>query len=53
MLLKARVSITSFGQDVNGDILVVATTSESTDGMFGELLAVSSRALVTLYSGPR
>ena len=28
----------------SGDILVVTTTSESTDGMFGELLAVSSRA---------
>lgn len=27
-----------------GDILVVVTTSESTDGMFGELLAVSARA---------
>ena len=27
-----------------GDFLVVTTTSESTDGMFGELLAVSSRA---------
>jgi 4-hydroxy-4-methyl-2-oxoglutarate aldolase len=27
-----------------GDILVVATSSESTDGMFGELLAVSARA---------
>jgi 4-hydroxy-4-methyl-2-oxoglutarate aldolase len=27
-----------------GDLLVVTTTSESTDGMFGELLAVSSRA---------
>ena len=27
-----------------GDILVVTTASESTDGMFGELLAVSSRA---------
>ena len=27
-----------------GDILVVCTTSESTDGMFGELLAVSARA---------
>ena len=27
-----------------GDILVVTTTSESSDGMFGELLAVSARA---------
>jgi 4-hydroxy-4-methyl-2-oxoglutarate aldolase len=27
-----------------GDVLVVVTTSESTDGMFGELLAVSARA---------
>jgi 4-hydroxy-4-methyl-2-oxoglutarate aldolase len=27
-----------------GDILVITTTSESTDGMFGELLAVSARA---------
>jgi len=27
-----------------GDVLVITTTSESTDGMFGELLAVSSRA---------
>jgi 4-hydroxy-4-methyl-2-oxoglutarate aldolase len=27
-----------------GDVLIVTTTSESTDGMFGELLAVSSRA---------
>src|SRR5256712_11701487 len=27
-----------------GDVLVGATTSESTDGMFGELLAVSARA---------
>ena len=27
-----------------GDILVVTTTSESTDGFFGELLAVSARA---------
>jgi 4-hydroxy-4-methyl-2-oxoglutarate aldolase len=27
-----------------GDVLVVATTSESTDGMFGELLGVSARA---------
>ena len=27
-----------------GDILVVSTASESTDGMFGELLAVSARA---------
>ena len=28
----------------DGDILVVSTTSESTDGMFGELLAESARA---------
>jgi 4-hydroxy-4-methyl-2-oxoglutarate aldolase len=28
----------------SGDMLVVTTTSESTDGMFGELLAVSARA---------
>ena len=27
-----------------GDVLVVTTSSESTDGMFGELLAVSTRA---------
>jgi 4-hydroxy-4-methyl-2-oxoglutarate aldolase len=27
-----------------GDVLVVTTTSESTDGMFGDLLAVSCRA---------
>src|SRR6201990_2953282 len=27
-----------------GDVLVVTTTSESTDGMFGELLAQSCRA---------
>src|SRR5258705_7535951 len=27
-----------------GDVLVVSTTSDSTDGMFGELLAVSARA---------
>lgn len=27
-----------------GDVLVVSTTSESTDGMFGELLGVSARA---------
>src|SRR5213593_3366646 len=27
-----------------GDVLVVTTTAESTDGMFGELLAVSSHA---------
>jgi 4-hydroxy-4-methyl-2-oxoglutarate aldolase len=27
-----------------GDVLVVATTSESTDGMFGELLGVSAQA---------
>ena len=29
---------------VPGDLLVVTTSSESTDGMFGELLAVSARA---------
>ena len=29
---------------VPGDILIVTTSSESTDGMFGELLAVSARA---------
>ena len=28
----------------SGDLLVVTTTSDSTDGMFGELLAVSARA---------
>src|SRR5581483_5937701 len=28
----------------DGDILIVTTTSESTDGMFGELLAESARA---------
>src|SRR5688572_24686440 len=28
----------------DGDVLVVTTTSDSTDGMFGELLAVSARA---------
>src|SRR5438477_68981 len=28
----------------HGDVLVVATTSESTDGMFGELLGVSAQA---------
>jgi 4-hydroxy-4-methyl-2-oxoglutarate aldolase len=27
-----------------GDVLIVTTTSESTDGMFGDLLAVSARA---------
>src|SRR5438874_10743899 len=27
-----------------GDVLVVTTTSESTDGMFGELLGVSAKA---------
>ena len=32
-----------------GDVLVVATTSESTDGMFGELLA--SRAARTASPG--
>ncbi|PYR02227.1 MAG: 4-carboxy-4-hydroxy-2-oxoadipate aldolase/oxaloacetate decarboxylase, partial [Acidobacteria bacterium] len=31
-------------QSQAGDVLVVTTTSESTDGMFGELLAVSARA---------
>lgn len=31
-------------QCVPGDVLVVATTSESTDGMFGELIAVSLRS---------
>jgi len=36
-----------------GDVLVVATTSASTDGMFGELLAVSlrSRGVVGLVTG--
>src|ERR1700688_650836 len=29
---------------IRGDILVVTTTSESTDGMFGELLGVSCEA---------
>ena len=32
------------GISKEGDILVVSTTSESTDGMFGELLAESARA---------
>jgi 4-hydroxy-4-methyl-2-oxoglutarate aldolase len=31
-------------QCAEGDVLVVATTSESTDGMFGELLAASLRS---------
>ena len=36
-----------------GDVVVVSTTSESTDGMFGELLAVSmrSRGVVGLVTG--
>lgn len=36
-----------------GDVLVVTTTSDSTDGMFGELLAVSSaaRGVVGLVTG--
>src|SRR6266542_2815198 len=35
-----------------GDALVVATTSESTDGMFGELLATSCRAHGTVKASP-
>lgn len=34
----------AMGVVLPGDVLVVATTSESTHGMFGELLAVSCRA---------
>nr|WP_277398817.1 4-carboxy-4-hydroxy-2-oxoadipate aldolase/oxaloacetate decarboxylase [Pseudonocardia alaniniphila] len=36
-----------------GDVVVVSTTSESTDGMFGELLAVSmrSRGVIGLVTG--
>ena len=34
-----------------GDLLVVTTTSESTDGMFGELLAVSARATARTMVG--
>ncbi|MGO9125932.1 MAG: 4-carboxy-4-hydroxy-2-oxoadipate aldolase/oxaloacetate decarboxylase [Terriglobales bacterium] len=39
LMIHAAVEVCS-----PGDVLVVATTAESSDGMFGELLAVSCRA---------
>src|SRR5881397_4158029 len=39
LMLHAAIEVCT-----HGDILVVSTTSESTDGMFGELLAESARA---------
>jgi 4-hydroxy-4-methyl-2-oxoglutarate aldolase len=39
LMIHAAISVCA-----PGDILVVTTTSESTDGMFGDLLAVSARA---------
>ena len=39
LMIHAAIEVCS-----GGDILVVSTTSESTDGMFGELLAESARA---------
>ncbi|MFZ0286641.1 MAG: 4-carboxy-4-hydroxy-2-oxoadipate aldolase/oxaloacetate decarboxylase [Terriglobales bacterium] len=39
LMIHAAVEVCS-----HGDVLVVATTAESTDGMFGELLAISCRA---------
>jgi 4-hydroxy-4-methyl-2-oxoglutarate aldolase len=39
LMIHAAIELCS-----EGDILVVSTTSESTDGMFGELLAESARA---------
>ena len=39
MMIHAAVEVCR-----DGDVLVVTTTSESTDGTFGELLAVSARA---------
>jgi 4-hydroxy-4-methyl-2-oxoglutarate aldolase len=39
LMIHAAVEVCS-----TGDVLVVATTAESTDGMFGELLATSCRA---------
>lgn len=39
LMIHAAVEVCS-----PGDVLVVATTAESTDGMFGELLATSCRA---------
>jgi 4-hydroxy-4-methyl-2-oxoglutarate aldolase len=39
LMIHAAVEVCSAG-----DVLVIATTAESTDGMFGELLAISCRA---------
>jgi regulator of RNase E activity RraA len=35
-----------------GDVLVVATTSASTDGMFGELFATSGPSASSWTAGP-